>query len=336
MNSRNLVPLLGLVVAATFCSGQTQTTQRPPQKQEQQRPETPRGELSLSSRSADEITGRYVQQGVELRFALSLPPREGRGRGVMRLQRPDGFVLVQQVYDFNGTISDLRVMGDRLVLNQRLLDDGQEELSYKGDPRALNEFLETREARLLPGLSRELGEGREKITGQEFPVSLPLHLLAMRVARLRTPARAAAAREDAGVRVPLAESPLLLKASLAAPSQSCTDVRTTACPDCFGMCGNGCNCWQWVCGDCCCNKGCQSHDAAGDACIASGWRNIFACARYITGDLGVPLFRCRKCSLTCPSASADGGAVDPALLVTAACAVVQQNPAGPQRRRQVP
>ena len=29
---------------------------------------------------------------------------------------------------------------------------------------------------------------------------------------------------------------------------------------CFGMCGNGCNCWAWVCGDCCVHPGCQIHD----------------------------------------------------------------------------
>merc|ERR1719447_1485934 len=29
---------------------------------------------------------------------------------------------------------------------------------------------------------------------------------------------------------------------------------------CYGMCGRGCSCWSWVCGDCDCWKGCLSHD----------------------------------------------------------------------------
>jgi hypothetical protein len=31
--------------------------------------------------------------------------------------------------------------------------------------------------------------------------------------------------------------------------------------ECFGMCGDGCNCWRWVCGDCCWHPGCAAHDA---------------------------------------------------------------------------
>ena len=35
------------------------------------------------------------------------------------------------------------------------------------------------------------------------------------------------------------------------------------CPigsSCRGLCGNGCNCWRFVCGDCCYNQGCYEHD----------------------------------------------------------------------------
>ena len=35
------------------------------------------------------------------------------------------------------------------------------------------------------------------------------------------------------------------------------------CPigsSCTGLCGNGCNCWWWVCRDCCWNWGCNYHD----------------------------------------------------------------------------
>lgn len=30
--------------------------------------------------------------------------------------------------------------------------------------------------------------------------------------------------------------------------------------DCRGMCGAGCNCWEWVCGDCCFHQSCYEHD----------------------------------------------------------------------------
>ena len=35
------------------------------------------------------------------------------------------------------------------------------------------------------------------------------------------------------------------------------------CPhseQCFGMCGYGCRCWSWVCGDCCVHELCLTHD----------------------------------------------------------------------------
>lgn len=30
--------------------------------------------------------------------------------------------------------------------------------------------------------------------------------------------------------------------------------------NCLGMCGKGCSCWSFVCGDCCFNRGCYEHD----------------------------------------------------------------------------
>ena len=34
------------------------------------------------------------------------------------------------------------------------------------------------------------------------------------------------------------------------------------CPDeeCLSLCGYGCHCWKWVCGDCCYHLGCYGHD----------------------------------------------------------------------------
>ena len=34
------------------------------------------------------------------------------------------------------------------------------------------------------------------------------------------------------------------------------------CPDleCLSLCGYGCSCWKWVCGDCCYHLGCYGHD----------------------------------------------------------------------------
>ena len=41
----------------------------------------------------------------------------------------------------------------------------------------------------------------------------------------------------------------------------CIDLSSNPHDDqCLGMCGPGCNCWRWICGDCCLNDGCHDHD----------------------------------------------------------------------------
>jgi hypothetical protein len=47
--------------------------------------------------------------------------------------------------------------------------------------------------------------------------------------------------------------------------------------ECFGMCGQGCDCWSWVCGDCDCWMGCYQHDeyCSCDCMMAYCCLNIF-------------------------------------------------------------
>ena len=51
------------------------------------------------------------------------------------------------------------------------------------------------------------------------------------------------------------------------------ECREQECPlgeedGCVGMCGKGCRCWKWVCGDCCLWQGCHQHDRI---CETSFW-----------------------------------------------------------------
>ena len=57
---------------------------------------------------------------------------------------------------------------------------------------------------------------------------------------------------------------------------------------CNGMCGPGCHCWWWICGDCCTHKGCLDHD---NYCAKDGYIS-FSCI------ISVPLyFTCESHSL---------------------------------------
>lgn len=40
----------------------------------------------------------------------------------------------------------------------------------------------------------------------------------------------------------------------------CEDMRNGSEPECFGMCGPRCWCWDWLCEDCCLHQACLQHD----------------------------------------------------------------------------
>ena len=44
---------------------------------------------------------------------------------------------------------------------------------------------------------------------------------------------------------------------------------------CLGLCGNGCCCWHWVCGDCCVHQFCREHDIC---CAKHGYLSMHCAA----------------------------------------------------------
>ena len=57
-------------------------------------------------------------------------------------------------------------------------------------------------------------------------------------------------------------------------SNSRSTCRSGNCPghpNCRGLCGPGCTCWSFVCGDCCWNVGCYLHDRYGCGNTVSCW-----------------------------------------------------------------
>jgi hypothetical protein len=111
-------------------------------------------------------------------------------------------------------------------------------MHWAGDMTVLDEMLAIPEVKLMPWMSRALGA--EGFTGSAFPASLALHKMA----------RQSADALDIQV-------PSLDVADADGENAACS--RPTA-NECYGMCGNGCNCWSWVCGDCCYHSGCAKHD----------------------------------------------------------------------------
>jgi len=78
------------------------------------------------------------------------------------------------------------------------------------------------------------------ITGTAYPAILSLYMPAMRLTNA-----------------------LPSPATSSIQSHNATNVGCLNPPigeTCLGMCGNGCNCWTFVCGDCCFHVGCYCHD----------------------------------------------------------------------------
>ena len=111
------------------------------------------------------------------------------------------------------------------------------------------------------------------IKGYENPAALNLYSVALNFGKLRTrisnglllgPSETRLEREDQTT-IP---SRKMGKRATCSHSGFWGAVYTYECSqchhgdgnECLGMCGYGCYCWDWVCGDCCHYQGCYEHD----------------------------------------------------------------------------
>ena len=119
--------------------------------------------------------------------------------------------------------------------------------------KSLKRILTEPEIELLHDAA--IAMGQQGITGQEYPSTLPIYMTAMRLGSHPTMTTSAAAahlhRTDSG----------FLHTRIKRSRQICLK-KCPPCKDmeCLGMCGRGCSCWDWACGNCCYHKGCYYHD----------------------------------------------------------------------------
>ena len=114
-------------------------------------------------------------------------------------------------------------------------------------------------ARLLEPAARALGQ-ELGIVGKEEPAAMAFYTTAMTLTE--------AYNKNRRARVSLARksNPWDTYTSRRVNTQGkFPDCDQKACPpcqedQCFGLCGYGCNCWAFVCGDCCYHLGCKDHD----------------------------------------------------------------------------
>lgn len=87
-----------------------------------------------------------------------------------------------------------------------------------------------------------------QLHGNNYPSLLPLYLVANMLEKLQMNSYLITNKSSS-------------KGSCKVRGDDCFD-ECPPCPDeeCLSLCGYGCSCWKWVCGDCCYHLGCYGHD----------------------------------------------------------------------------
>ena len=157
----------------------------------------------------------------------------------------------------------LKSLSDKNSKNS-ITEDTEKTLTISGDRNTFKNMLDLEEASIIPILSEVLGN-RLGYTGKKYPASLAIHYFAISIA---------------------ASKNIKLESS----SKKCKPSELNNYGgNCFGLCGKGCNCWKWVCGDCEYNHpGCICHD---EACGRYGYYHPLCASHW-----WIPFFGCGGCN----------------------------------------
>ena len=109
-------------------------------------------------------------------------------------------------------------------------------------PDAIQELMKVEEVGLLEEVAEAVGQ--KGLTGKDTPAAMPFFAFALKVTQLQTK------RDNTFIR----NATRVQRADCLSTCPPCPNN------NCFGMCGKGCSCWSWVCGDCCYHMGCYDHD----------------------------------------------------------------------------
>ncbi len=208
--------------------------------------------LTLRERSTIRVAGSFAHAGVLVSFdsvrsanEVVFTLRDHEQAVVFRAQSDTKSYSIE----FYG--GELKATG---TINETVTKDGAPRLAapkITGDGALAKKFGESPEYKTLPWLSRALAANG--VVGSEVPSSLYLHGIALSSAQINK------------IVVPDVAVPMLN-----ARPAPCPDQRKDPCKNsCFGMCGPGCTCWKWVCGDCCTHVGCLTHDVTCRLCDCS-------------------------------------------------------------------
>src|SRR4051794_25136921 len=200
--------------------------------------------LTLSSATPERLTGHYTRDGVSMAFDS---------------------VRTADLFRFEIKLADGRVLvhGEKMAENKFLTSvlDGRLNLFYdlaatennvstEGDQTALDEAHALPAYAALPWLSHALGANG--FNGRDYPAALAMHMF----------------NKGVGERLNVQLPKIVDRVELSENDNGYCSSYPNGGNACYGMCGNGCSCWSFVCGNCCYHGGCANHD---NYCRGSGF-----------------------------------------------------------------
>jgi hypothetical protein len=233
--------------------------------------------LSLSVKEKNRVAGTFTLGVVALRFDSRNVPGAAASFTIARVVGPALTPIYHLETDQKSSLT-IELWGGAAKITR-----GPGGTSQRGSAADVERLMRAPELMALVPLSFAVaGAG---LTGRQYPGALPLYMTALRVARFYS-AHAAYQPMKALVTPPFPHQ----------PAAACQSLLACKSSDCLGMCGAGCNCWTFVCEDCCCNRGCLNHDVASGNCDPGNPAGLWNCLRYVSGDAGIPLFECGGCN----------------------------------------
>ena len=133
--------------------------------------------------------------------------------------------------------------------------------------KAIEELASCSEADLIIEAAKALGMDAG-VMGSDSPAARQFYVLAMRLMKIKDSMQGEAeARGYHGYPHSFNQGLHSEWYKYGQKQEKCSKCTTGSCPyygdrsnECFGMCGYGCYCWSWLCGDCCVHQGCVDHD----------------------------------------------------------------------------
>ena len=197
--------------------------------------------------SNDEISGVYKNDDGSLGIRFFCRPRE------LKVQTLNNVTLVnfssfheveermaRYVYILNGQYLQHKHSAHRHL-------DRSVGTNTKPFNETVSDLLYMEEMTLLKDASRAVGD--QGATGKNTLVTLPFHMFALKMTQLLEFASPNPTRNSS----PIISPPKKRQGNYC-------DQRFRLYRDCKGLCGLGCWCWEWVCGDCCYHRACFDHD----------------------------------------------------------------------------